>query len=145
MIKCLIDTNIILIGAFDLAERKDSDEAKIIQFLINGRIKPIMTLQLLNEYHEAAKRFIDKDFAGWLRYLIIDVCKPVFISDDLCKELEQKFKGLIPREDLRHFVSCIIAEADYLISNNREFLKSSKNNSFECLEPKEFLKKVKLS
>lgn len=143
MLKCLIDTNILLIGALDLAEDKSSDEAKIIKLTIDGKIRPIITLQLLNEYHEAAKRLMDKDFAGWLRYLIVDVSKPTFVPDDVCKELETKFDGLIPKEDLRHFVSCVIAEADYLISNNRDFLKSSKNNYFECLTPKEFLKKVR--
>ena len=130
MLKCLIDTNILLTGALDLALDTASDEAQIIKMLIDGKIRPIITLQLLNEYHEAAKRLMDKDFASWLRYLIVDVSKPIFVSDDICKELEPKFNGLIPKEDLRHFVSCVIAEADYLVSNNREFLKKSKNNYF---------------
>ena len=143
MLKCLIDTNIILTGALDLALDTASDEAQVIKLLIDGKIRPIITMQLLNEYHEAAKRLMDKDFASWLRYLIMDVSKPIFISDDICKELEPKFNGIIPKEDLRHFVSCVIAEADYLVSNNREFLKKSKNNYFECLTPKEFLRKVK--
>ena len=143
MLKCLIDTNILLIGALDLDENKDSDEAKIIKMLTEGKIRPIITLQLLNEYHAAAKRLMDKDFASWLRYLIVDVSKPIFVSDELCQELESKFAGIIPQEDLRYFVSCIIAEADCLISNNREFLKKSKNNYFECLTPKEFLKEFK--
>lgn len=140
ILKCLIDTNIILVGALGLAEGISSSEAEVIQLMIHGNIRPIITLQLLNEYHEAAKRLIDKDFAGWLRYLIVDVSKPVFISDEVCKELEPKFSSILPKEDLRHFVSCILAEADYLISNNREFLKMSKNNYFECLTPNEFLK-----
>ena len=144
MLKCLIDTNVFLVGASDLAEDKSSDEAKIIKLVVEGRIRPIITLQLLNEYHEAAKRLIDKDFASWLRYLIVDVSKPIFVSDEVCKELESKFAGIIPKEDLRHFVSCIVAEGDYLISNNREFLKKSKNSYFGCLTPKEFLHKTKL-
>lgn len=144
MLKCFVDTNIILIGALDLSENKISDEASIIDLVIEGKIKPIVTIQLLNEYHEAAKRLMDKDFAGWLRYLIVDVSKPIFIPDDLCKELEPKFAGLIPEEDLRHFVCCVVAEADYLISHNREFLKKSKNSSFKCVTPKEFLAKTKL-
>lgn len=143
MIKCLIDTNVILSGALDLADDTASDEAKIIKLMVDSKIRPIITLQLLNEYHEAAKRLVDKDFASWLRYLILDVSKPIFVQDDICKELEPKFASLIPEEDLRHFVSCVIAEADYLISNNREFLKSSKNNYFECTTPKEFLRKAK--
>lgn len=141
MLKCLIDTNIILIGALDLADENISDEAKIIKLMVDSKIRPIMTLQLLNEYHEAAKRFMDKDFAGWIRYLIVDVSKPIFVPDDICKEIEPKFINLIPKEDLRHFVSCVIAEADYLISNNRDFLKKAKNNYFKCLTPKEFLRK----
>src|SRR3989344_5093786 len=141
MLKCLIDTNILLIGASDVDENEDSDEAKIIKLLIEGKIRPIVTIQLLNEYHEAAKRLMDKDFAGWLRYLIVDVSKPIFIPDDVCKELEPKFASLIPKEDLRHFVCCVVAEADYLISNNGEFLKKSKNDIFRCVTPKEFLSK----
>ena len=144
MLKCLIDTNIILIGALDLDENKDSDEAKIIKLLTEGKIRPIITLQLLNECHMADKRLVDRDFASWLRYLIIDFSKPIFVSDELCQELESKFAEVIPQEDLRHFVSCIIAEADYLVSNNREFLKKFKNNYFECLTPKDFLKKARL-
>ena len=145
MLKCLIDTNILLTGALDLALDTASDEAHVIKLLIDGKIRPIITIHLLNEYHEVAKRLMDKDFASWLRYLIVDVSKPIFISDDICKELEPKFNGIIPKEDLRHFVSCVIAEADYLVSNNREFLKKSKNNYFECLTPKEFLRKVKFN
>ena len=144
MLKCLIDTNVLLIGVLDLTEGRNSDESRVIQLLVDCKIRPIMTIQLLNEYHEAAKRLMDKDFASWLRYLILDVSKPIFISDDICKELEPKFSGLIPKEDLRHFVSCVVAEADFLISNNREFLKKSKNNYFKCLTPKEFLSKTKL-
>ena len=143
MLKCLIDTNVILIGALDLANDSLSNEAKIIKLVIDGKIRPIMTLGLLNEYHEAAKRLIDKDFASWLRYLIVGVAKPIFISDEICKELEPKFANIIPKEDVRHFVSCILAEADYLISNNRDFLKKSKNNYFFSLTPEEFLKRQK--
>jgi len=143
MLKCFVDTNIILIGALDLSANKISDEAGIIDIVIEGKIKLIVTIQLLDEYHEAAKRLVDKDFAGWIRYLIVDVSKPIFIPDDVCKELEPKFASLIPKEDLRHFVCCVIAEADYLISNNREFLKKSKNDVFKCVTPKEFLSKEK--
>ena len=142
--RCLIDTNVFLLGALNLRYDKYSEEAEIITLLIERKIRPIVSLRLLREYHEAAKRIMGKDFAGWLRHLILDVSKPVFVSDELCKELESKFTGLIPKEDLRHFVSCIIAEAEYLVSNNREFLKKSKNNHFECLTPKEFLSKTKL-
>ena len=144
MLKCLVDTNIFLVGALDLTQNKDSAESKIIQLLVDGKIRPIMTIQLLNEYHEAAKRLMDKDFASWLRYLVLDVSKPIFVSDEICKELEPKFSGLIPAEDLRYFISCVVAEADFLISNNREFLKKSKNNYFKCLTPEEFLSKTKL-
>jgi predicted nucleic acid-binding protein len=141
--RCLIDTNVVLLGALDTTSGKFSDESKIIDLIVERQIIPVLSLRLLNEYHDAAKRLMGKDFAGWLRHLILDVSKPVFVSDDLCKELEPKFSGLIPKEDLRHFVSCVIAEADYLISNNREFLKKSKNSYFDCLTPKEFLKKAK--
>ena len=143
MLKCLIDTNVILEGASGL-EDAASDEAKIIKLVIDGKIRPIMTMQLLNECHEAAKRLMDKDFAGWIRYLIVDVSKPLFVPDDVCMEIEPKFAGLMPKEDLRHFAGCVVAEADYLISKNREFLRKSKNDYFECLTPSEFLKKVKL-
>lgn len=143
MQRCLIDTNVFLVGALDISEDKSSEEAKIVSLVIECKIRPVLSLRLLSEYHESAKRLIGKDFAGWLRHLILDVSKPMFVSDELCNELEPKFTGLIPKEDLRHFVSCVIAEADYLISNNREFLKKSKNNHFECLTPKEFLKEVK--
>jgi len=142
--RCLIDTNVFLVGALDLRGDKSSEEAKIVSLAIERKIIPVLSLRLLSEYHESAKRVVGKDFAGWLRHLILDVSKPVFVSDELCKEIEPKFSGLIPKEDLRHFVSCIAAEADYLISNNREFLKKAKNSYFECLTPKEFLNKAKL-
>ena len=142
--RCLIDTNVFLVGALDLRYGKSSEEAEIITLLIERKIRTIASLRLLEEYHEAAKRIMGKDFAGWLRHLILDISMPVFASDELCKELEPKFSGSIPQEDLRHFVSCVLAEADFLISNNREFLKKSKNNYFKCLTPEEFLSKTKL-
>ena len=141
--RCLIDTNVFLLGSLDLWDNKSSEEAEVVSLVIERKIRPIVSLRLLNEYHESAKRVMGKDFAGWLRHLVLDVSKPVFVSDELCKEIEPKFTGLISAEDLRHFVSCIIAEANCLISNNREFLKKSKNNYFECLTPKEFLKEFK--
>ena len=141
--RCLTDTNVFLVGALDLRDDKSSEESKIVTLVIERKIRPVLSLRLLSEYHESAKRVVGKDFAGWLRHLILDVSKPVFVSDELCKEIEPKFSGLIPKEDLRHFVSCVVAEAYYLISNNREFLKKAKNNYFECVTPKEFLKKAK--
>lgn len=141
--RCLIDTNVFLVGALDLSDDKSSEEAKIVSLVIERKIRPVLSLRLLSEYHESAKRVVGKDFAGWLRHLILDVSKPVLVPDELCKEIEPKFSGLIPKEDLRHFVSCIVAEADYLISNNREFLKKAKNSYFQCLTPKEFLTKTK--
>ena len=61
--RCLIDTNVFLVGALDLRGDKSSEEAKIVSLAIERKIIPVLSLRLLSEYHESAKRVVGKDFA----------------------------------------------------------------------------------
>ncbi|MDI6639410.1 MAG: PIN domain-containing protein [Methanocellales archaeon] len=138
-VRALIDTNVVVKAAIDISKGSMSPERKVMESVIKNEIKPVITITLLEEYCRIAKELVDKDFAGWLRNLIVTGMKPVFISDEICEELKPKFEGKLPKEDLIHFLTCIAANANYLITNNREFLMKAKNPIFKCLTPREFL------
>ncbi len=97
----------------------------------------------MEEYSRVAKRVENKEFGSWLRYLVLSAMDSYFVNVDECEEVARRFEGKIPREDLLHFVACVVGDCDYLISMNREFLKQAQNKGFECVTPKEFLKQSK--
>ena len=103
----------------------------------------IYTINLLEEYCRVARRIEGKEFSSWLRYIIISGMKNSFVSLDGSEELFLKFKDKIPKEDLIHFLACIIGRVEYLISKNREFIKKAENKSFKCVTPEEFIKSIK--
>jgi len=142
-LRVLVDTNVLIKGMLDIHKQNESEEKEIINLLLTNKITPLVTATLLEEYMEVAKRMINKDFASKIRYLIVDVFKTAFISEEACEIFEPQFKGKIPDEDLLHFLTCIVGGADYLVSENREFLAMAENKGFKCVTPNKFLKEIK--
>ncbi len=142
--RVLVDTNVFVIAAIDFATEQHSDEKVIIEHLLDRKMEIIYTVPMLEEYSRVAKRLEDKEFGSWLRYLVISAMESYFVNVDECQEIAKRFEGKIPREDLLHFVACVVGNADYLVSMNREFLKKAENKGFQCVTPKEFLKRTKL-
>ena len=141
--RVLVDTNVLVKAAIDFATEQNSNEQRIIELLLDWKMEIIYTVPILEEYSRVAKRLENKEFGSWLRYLVISAMDSYFVNVDECKELVRRFETKVPREDLLHFVACIVGNADYLISLNREFLKKAENKGFHCVTPKEFLNQVK--
>ena len=52
-----------------------------------------------------------------------------------------QFLGSIPDEDIAHAALAAAVGAEYVISNNKEFLRSLKGKlGFKCVTPKSFIK-----
>lgn len=141
--RVLVDTNVLVKGALDLYNNKSTTDREIVDLMTEKKVELILTVTLLEEYCKVAKLIMSKDFSGWLRNLIISELDSFFVSEEAVNELREYFSDKIPKEDLVHFISCIIGKADYLISRNREFLRKAANRGFKCVMPEEFLREYK--
>ncbi|KPV61835.1 MAG: hypothetical protein AOA65_2171 [Candidatus Bathyarchaeota archaeon BA1] len=55
-VKVFIDTNVLLIGAVNLALEEETAEAKVVRGLLEGRVKLVTSLKQLEELTLAAKK-----------------------------------------------------------------------------------------
>jgi predicted nucleic acid-binding protein len=139
-----LDTNVYLIGmAFP-----ESPEAEILRWVgfggdAPGPVEVIVSEELFEQIKRVARRLGSKDWAGeilghiWqemqLRY--------VFLDPDEASALESS--GVIPREDVRIYLSAKEGRAECFVSSNHELITTLANTTgeFECLPPAEFVKK----
>lgn len=137
----LVDTNVIIEGAIDLASNVDSPEARIWSAFLQGRLKAAFSDMLLFEAVAVARRLRGKDFASKLRSQIIGKVK-IISKEELVPYISQ-FSEKVPKEDIAHAALPTAADAKYIISNNREFLRSLRGK-FRCVMPKSFVELVHL-
>ena len=141
--KVVIDTNVYIVAALDLAEGVNSAEVKTIK-AAGKKFKVVICKEILEQIMRVAKRVGDKDLGSRIIAALWTDTSPVFVEvyDEVVKAYEDK----IPRKDLAVFAAGLIAKADYLVSVDREFLKSAKNaqNVFKCVTPEEFVEILKL-
>ncbi|KXB03440.1 hypothetical protein AKJ47_02230 [candidate division MSBL1 archaeon SCGC-AAA261G05] len=140
MERVLIDTNVMVIGARDYAEDKDTPGSIILKLALKNKIKVIMNPTLLKEYHRVAVDLEGKDLAGWFRNVIMKDLSISYVDETAIKRLMERYDGEVPSEDLPHFASCLLGGVDFLISVNRDFLKKTSKFNFRCVKPKEYLK-----
>ena len=77
-------------------------------------------------------------------YSLLSRHKIVAYDGKLSAESLQKYKKLdLKKGDIAIAAFCEIISADYLVTENRHFLKSKKFNKFEVLSLKKFLSKLK--
>lgn len=139
MERVLIDTNVMVVGAKDYAEEKNTPESQILKLALDKEIKVVINPLLLKEYHRVAEDLAGKDFAGWFRNVIMKDLSVAYTGETETRNLMEKYKGEIPPEDLPHFASCLLSDADHLISENRSFLKRARGFGFKCSTPEEYL------
>lgn len=144
--KALIDTNVYIVSALDLARDIESDEVKIIKAAIDQKFRVVITKELQEQILRVAKRVGGKDFASRLVALIWSEIKPIFIPQTYYRCLMKIYVDKIPRKDLAIFTAALAANVDYLISENRDFIRKSAEAQkvFKCLTPEEFVNKIKL-
>lgn len=148
--KVFIDTNVILVGALHLQKDIKSPKSKILKLItrseqVGARLRLVTSLKQIEEIHKAAKILGGKDFAGWLKYLLFVDWRPEIIRREEYLEAMKKFKKKVPEEDLVHF-AVSYSKCDYLISQDREFLKDGSRiqKKVRCLAPKKFQAELKL-
>lgn len=136
----LIDTNVIIEGAINLANNIDTPEARIWSAFLRGRLRTAFSDALLSEVVAVARRLVGKDFASGLRSQILGKAE-VLPKEELAPYISQLSE--VPEEDIVHAALATAVKAEYIISNNREFLRSLKGK-FRCMAPKSFVKTIKL-
>ena len=137
----LIDTNVIIGGAINLANKVDNPEARIWSAFLRGRLKAAFSDVLLFEVTTVARRLMGKDFASKLRSQILSKVE-VVSKEELAPYISQLSKE-VPKEDIAHAALATAVKAKYIISNNREFLRLLKGK-FRCATPKSFVEIVHL-
>lgn len=139
----LIDTNVIIGGAIDLVNNVDSPEARIWSAFLRGKLKAAFSEVLMSEAITVSRRLMGKDFSSKLRSQILARVELV-PNADLVPYIS-RFSRTVPREDLVHAALATAAEVEYVISNNRKFLRSLRGKfKFKCMTPKSFVKAARL-
>lgn len=142
MERVLVDTNVMIVGAKDYADDKGTPESEILKMVMGDELEIVLNPILLEEYHRVARDIVDKDFAGWFRNVVMKDFSITYVDETKIRGLTQEFRGEIPSEDLPHFGSCLLTDTDFLISENREFLKRSEGHGFKCVTPEKFLEEL---
>lgn len=139
----LVDTNVIIEGAINLEHGTDSPESKIWSAFLEDKFRMVLSEPLLLEVVGVARRLMGKDFASKLRSQISSRCEVV--PNAKLKVHAAKFVGSVPDEDVVHAALGVASGAEYLVSNNKEFLRSLKGKfKFRCLTPKSFVERARL-
>jgi hypothetical protein len=80
-----------------------------------------------------------KDFASKLRSQILSKAE-VLSAAEITPYVSQ-FSGLVPEENIAHAALAAAVGAEYVISNNKDFLRSLGGKlGFKCVTPKLFIK-----
>lgn len=137
--RILLDTNVFLIGLLDAT----SPEAKILNRLARSSSILIFSSELEEQLRRVSRRIEDKDWAGFVLYVIwrdyaIDYIQ---VPQSLAKEIEDQID--LPREDVGVYLTALLGEAECFVSANRELVKQAANKQrvFECLTAEEFVEK----
>ena len=139
--RAVLDTNIFIDGFADIRKGTDLAEARILKYLMKKEIVLVFSDKLEEQIMMVAKRLVNKDYAGLLRYFIWISFNVDYVQVPKQREVIKKYED-IPRKDLLIFLTARFGNADYLISNNRAFLKKARGSRFECLTPEDFLKRM---
>lgn len=135
----LIDTNVIIEGAINLARDVKNPEAMIWSAFLEGKLRAAFSETLLLEILTVARRLMGKDFASKLRSQILS--KAEILPTAEIAPWASQFLGLVPEEDIAHAALAAAVVAEYVISNNKDFLRSLKGKlGFKCVTPRSFVR-----
>jgi predicted nucleic acid-binding protein len=138
--KVVIDTNIFIIGFLDFVSGTKSTDADIIRAMLKREFILVLSKELEEQIARVGKRVKDKDWTGYIRSAIWSSAKISFVMIPEDAGLMERYKE-VPRKDLLIFLTALFGNADYLVSNNREFIRKTVNTSeFQCLTTDEFVK-----
>jgi predicted nucleic acid-binding protein len=120
--RAVLNTNIFIDDFADIRRGTDSAEASILKHLMKKEVVLIFSDKLEEQILKVAKRLVSKDYAGFLRYFIWISFNVDYVQVTKQQEIIEKHRD-IPRKDLLIFLTALFGDADYLVSNNRAFLK----------------------
>lgn len=135
----LLDTNVVIEGAINLGANIRNSEAMIWLAFLEGKLRAAFSETLLLETLTVARRLMGKDFASKLRSQILSKAE-ILPAAEITPHVSQ-FSGLVPEEDIAHAALAAAVGAEYVISNNKDFLRSLGGKlGFKCVTPKSFIK-----
>jgi predicted nucleic acid-binding protein len=141
--KVVIDTNIFIIGFLDFVSGDKSVDADMIRAMLRREFILILSKELEEQIARVGKRVKGKDWAGYIRNAIWSSARISFVMIPEDAELMERYKE-VPRKDLLIFLTALRGKVDYLVSNNREFIRKAANTgNFKCLTPDEFVKTMR--
>ena len=129
--KVIIDTNVFISGVF-----WSGSPSKILQLWKNGKIQLVLSNEILEEYqrvvNEISEKFSNIDIAEIMALLVEKsiICNSKPFEKQICTD---------PNDDM--FLECAVSnQIKYIISGDKNLLKTSGYNNITVLKPNEFLK-----
>lgn len=141
--KVVVDTNIFIIGFLDFVSGNKSVCVDIIRAMLKREFILVLSKELEEQIARVGKRVKDKNWAGYIKSAIWSSAKINYVVIPEDTGLMEQYKE-VPRKDLLIFLTALLGKADYLVSNNREFIRRTVNiGDFKCLTPDEFVKMMR--
>ncbi len=136
--RLVLDTNVYILGFFDLSNGGNSSESLILKDLMLKEKTLLLSKFIEDQILGVALRKKGKDFAGLLKFAIWTSFSIDFVNISKTKEYLEK----IPRKDVDIFLTALEGNADFLITNDEDFRKKASmcQSKFKCLTPDEFVK-----
>ncbi|MEK6921090.1 MAG: hypothetical protein AABX82_04355 [Nanoarchaeota archaeon] len=138
--KIVLDTNVFIVGFLSLATGEDCAESRILKELLEKDKTLILSSELEEQIFRVILRVKDKDFAGLVRHILWSDYYIEFVEIS-GKKFPVQWKEIIPRKDLSIFLTAHFGNADFLVTNDIDFLQKAKKckPAFLCLRPQEFV------
>lgn len=140
--KAVLDTNIFIKAFLDLEKDLETPETGIFNNLKDKKFDLILSSELEEQVLKVVKKVKDKDFVGLFRFMLWTDFQIEFTELKNKEELKKNYKE-IPRKDLDIFLTAVEGNADFLVTNDREFKQEAKKieTNFQVLSGKNFYKK----
>ena len=116
----------------------DNKSSDMLKLLDSQEIKFFLTDLIIQEVLRNIRKESIKDFFNILKNPRFEV-----VTEGIPNDLIDKYKKFgLKKGDIVIAAFCETINTDYLVTENRHFLKSKKFDNFEVLSLKEFLKKL---
>ena len=137
--KIVLDSNEFIFAFMDLAEV----QLKLFALLDDSSFEISIPSLIFDEVFERMKELTDKDFASKVRETILSSKIEIVEITKVPKKLVEKYtkKGL---KDADAAIAAFTEwkRADFLISENRHFIKELKTDKFTALNAEDFIGKI---
>lgn len=137
----VLDSNEFIFG-FTGSKKACSYILKLVGIKFNVTLPDV----IFREVFERLKVLEGKDFASAIRYTILKMEIKIIDEKLVPRELVEKYFNIIkkrPDATIAAFTEWINAE--YLVSENRDFLKNLKQKPFEVLRAEDFINRLRES